>query len=90
VALIHTHPYAPNQEIRNQACLERRGWDVEANGYPTYDPGPSDADRHVAKITSLPLYTIDNEKIYVSTKNATGQIETETKKQMWLLKNQKI
>jgi len=79
VALIHTHPYAPYQEIRDQACLERKGWDVESDGFPIYNPGPSDADRLVASITSLPLYTIDSEKIYVSVKDESGQIETETK-----------
>jgi hypothetical protein len=38
VALLHTHPYAPNEVVKNQDCLERRGWNVEKDGYPKYIP----------------------------------------------------
>jgi hypothetical protein len=64
VALFHTHPYAPNELITDQRCLDRRGWDVEENGYPMYlAENVSTADKILTSATGLPIYVIDTDKV---------------------------
>jgi hypothetical protein len=65
VGFFHTHPYAPNESITDQRCLDYAGWDVVAQGgYPIYSAGTvSGGDNELSLLTGLPIYVLDKEKI---------------------------
>jgi hypothetical protein len=64
IGFFHTHPYAPDELITDQRCLDYRGWDVETYGYPKYNAeNVSAGDSALVSATGLPIYVIDNEKI---------------------------
>lgn len=68
VYLLHTHPYAPGEElISDNACLEARGWDVlEIGALPIPGFLASGADIGVMNSLNLPFIIIDKSRIYIN------------------------
>ena len=76
VFISHTHPYYPNEELKDLRCYdnpreELPDLDSENPNWNTYSPGPSNTDRRNVNILQIPYITIDKSNIYVTIPDST-------------------